>query len=91
MPTIEQLQDYATYTGLVVIGATPVAHALAKFARGLHNFAKGTETKADDAPAAAFDGFAHKLAKGLDAIVAILPRVTMGRISAQAAEDAVKP
>lgn len=93
MPTIDpsKILDYVTLAGGVVLALTPIAHALNKAARGLQGLAFLTATTADDKAAARIVKVCDALAKGADALVRILPRVTFGRISEQAAADAVKP
>lgn len=89
--TLDQLYDYLTIAGLVVLAMTPAAHGLARLARGLRQIAALTAWTGDDRALDKVIPVLDAVANGLDRLVAILPRVTAGRITSEAASKAVQP
>lgn len=89
--TLDQVYDYLTIAGLVVLALTPAAHGLSRLARALRQIAALTAWTGDDRALDKVIPVLDAVANGLDRLVAVLPRVTAGRISATVAQEAVKP
>lgn len=83
MPNIthDQLLDYATAAGVVLLGLVTLAHAFVAFAKALRWVASLTTNTTDDNATEELVHGAEGLARALDKAASFLPRLTMGRIS----------
>lgn len=75
----EAMQDAAPYALAILVALTALVHAMRAAARAFERWAAKTASKRDDQWAATIVAALDSVARVLDAVQALLPRVGFGR------------